>query len=67
MSSQTTLRIFAIAAALALVTAIVATTTIIANSAFAVGGPKGEKNYGKCKADFSGPDKVCKKFHTGSG
>jgi hypothetical protein len=66
MNSKTTLSIFAIVTALTLATAVVATTIITANSAFAVGGPKGEKNYGQCKHNFSGPDKVCKRFHTGS-
>jgi hypothetical protein len=65
MNSKTTLSIFAIVAALTLATAIVATAVITANSAFAVGGPKAEKNYGQCKQDFN--TKVCKKFHTGSG
>jgi hypothetical protein len=65
MNSKTTLSIFAIVAALTLATAIVATAVITANSAFAVGGPKAEKNFGQCKQDFN--SKVCKKFHTGSG
>jgi hypothetical protein len=65
MNSKITLSIFAIVAALTLATAIVATAVITANSAFAVGGPKAEKNYGQCKQDFN--TKVCKKFHTGSG
>ena len=64
MNSKTTLSIFAIVAALTLATAVVATAIITANSAFAVGGPKAEKNFGKCKQDFN--TKVCKKFHTGS-
>jgi hypothetical protein len=65
MNSKTTLSIFAIVAALTLATAIVATAVITAHSAFAVGGPKAEKNFGQCKQDFN--SKVCKKFHTGSG
>jgi hypothetical protein len=65
MNSKTTLSIFAIVAALTLATAVVATTVINANSAFAQGGPKAEKNFGQCKQDFN--SKVCKKFHTGGG
>jgi hypothetical protein len=65
MNSKTTLSIFAIVAALTLATAIVATALITANSAFAVGGPKAERNNGQCKQSF--PDQPCKKFHTGSG
>jgi uncharacterized membrane protein len=64
MINKTTLSIFAIVAALALATAVVATTIITTNSAFA-GGPKSEKNYGQCKQDFN--SNPCKKFHTGSG
>jgi hypothetical protein len=65
MNSKTTLSIFAIVTALTLATAVVATTIITANSAHAEGGPKAEKNNGQCKQDFN--EKVCKKFHTGSG
>jgi hypothetical protein len=57
--------IFAILAALTLPTAVVATSIITANSAFAIGGPKAERNNGQCKQDFN--SNVCKKFHTGSG
>ena len=65
MNSKTTLSIFAIVAALTSATAIVATSVITANSAFAIGGPKAEKNFGQCKQDFN--TKVCKKFQTGGG
>lgn len=65
MINKTTLSIFAIVAALALATAVIATTIITANSVFASGGPKSEKNYGQCKQDFN--SNPCKKFHTGSG
>jgi hypothetical protein len=64
MNPKTMLSIFAIVAALTLATAVVATTIITANFAFAAGGPKAEKNYGQCKQDF--PDNPCRNFHTGS-
>lgn len=64
MNTQTTLAIFAIVAALTLVTAVVATTTIMANSALAQqGGPKAEKNFGQCKQDF--PNQACRNSHAG--
>jgi hypothetical protein len=62
-TTKTTLAIFAIVVALALVTAVVATSTTISNSAFAAGGPKSEKNFGQCKKDFN--DNPCRHFHTG--
>jgi hypothetical protein len=61
MNSNTTLAIFAVLAAMALVGA---TVTYVVIPADAVGGPKAEKNYGQCKQDFN--EKVCKKFQTGS-
>jgi hypothetical protein len=64
MQRKTTLAVFAIVAALTLVTAVVATTTILANSAFAAGGPKAEKNFGQCKKHFN--SHPCRNFHTGS-
>ena len=64
MQRKTTLAVFAIVAALTLVTAVVATTTILSNSAFAAGGPKAEKNFGQCKKDFN--SHPCRNFHTGS-
>ena len=65
MNSKTTLSIFAIVAVLTLATAVVATSIITANSAFAAGGPRAERNNGQCQQDFN--SNVCKKFHTGSG
>jgi hypothetical protein len=62
MNSNTTLAIFAVLAAMALVGATVTYVVIPADAI--TGGPKGEKNYGKCKEDFN--EKVCKKFQTGS-
>jgi uncharacterized membrane protein len=60
-TKKTILTTLAIVAALTLVTAVVATTTTItANSAFAEGGPKAEKNYGQCKQDFN--EKPCQNF-----
>lgn len=41
-----------------------AATVSVSESAFAVGGPKGEKNYGQCKQSFN--ENPCKKFHTDS-
>lgn len=63
MINKTMLSLFAIVAALTLVTAVVATTVITANSAFAAGGPRAEKNYGQCKQSFN--DNPCRNFHTG--
>ena len=63
MNSNITLAIFAI---LSIMTLVGATATYVVIQADASsGGPKGEKNYGKCKEEFK--EKVCKKFHTGSG
>ena len=62
MNSKTTLAIFAVLAAMALVGATA--TYIVIQADASTGGPKGGKNYGKCKEDFK--EKVCKKFHTGS-
>jgi hypothetical protein len=64
MNSKTMLSMFVIVAALTLATAVIATTIITANSAFAAGGPKAEKNFGQCKQDFN--DNPCRNFHTGS-
>jgi hypothetical protein len=47
LTSKTTLSIFAIIAVLTLATAVLATTIITANSAFAAGGPKAEKKNGQ--------------------
>jgi hypothetical protein len=64
MNSKTMLSVFAMVAALILATAaVVATTIITANSAFAVGGPKAEKNFGQCKKNFN--ENACRNFHTG--
>ena len=63
MNSKTTLSIFAIVAVLTLATAVVATTVLNANSAFAQGGPKAEKNFGQCKKNFN--EHPCRNFHTG--
>jgi hypothetical protein len=65
MINKTMLSMFAIVAALTLATAVVATTIITANSAFAAGGPRAERNNGQCQQDFN--SNVCKKFHTGGG
>ena len=51
MNTKAMLWIFAIVAAVTLATTAVAATIIIANSTFAEGGPKGEKNFGQCKQD----------------
>jgi hypothetical protein len=60
MNSNTTLAIFAVLAAMALVGA---TVTYVVIPADAVGGPKAEKNYGQCKQNFN--DNPCRNFHTG--
>jgi hypothetical protein len=62
-TAKTTLAIFVIVAALALVTAVVATSSSISNSVFAAGGPKSEKNFGQCKKHFN--ENPCRHFHTG--
>ena len=61
---KTTLSIFAIVAVLTLAAVVVVATTVInANSAFAQGGPKAEKNFGQCKKSFN--EHPCMNFHTG--
>lgn len=59
--SKTILSILAIIMAVSL---FAAATVSVSESAFAVGGPKGEKNYGRCKQSFN--ENPCKKFHTDS-
>ena len=59
MNSNTTLAIFAVLAAMALVGA---TVTYVVIPVDAQGGPKAEKNFGQCKQDFNDS---CRNFHTG--
>jgi hypothetical protein len=59
--TKTTIAILAIAIAVGL---FAAATVSAPDSAFAVGGPKGEKNFGQCKKDFN--ERPCRNFHTGN-
>jgi|tagenome__1003787_1003787.scaffolds.fasta_scaffold20306088_1 hypothetical protein len=61
MNKLSVLVVIAIVLSISLVTASSINTPVLS------AGPKQSKNYGQCKQDFNGPDKVCKKFHTGSG
>jgi hypothetical protein len=49
---------------LSIVVVVAAVTLATANSAFAEGEPKAEKNFDQCKKDFN--KKPCKNFHTAS-
>ena len=60
-TTTTTITILAFAIAMGL---FAAAAISAADSAFAVGGPKGEKNFGQCEKDFN--EKSCRHFHTGS-